>query len=64
MAGHPTIVVTGTVGYTAQPRSHVIGARTLIRHLWRERRGAVKAGTPLDDMLPFGIPTPSQTSGT
>lgn len=51
-----TIVVTGTVGYTAQPRSHVIGARTLIRHLWRERRGAVKAGTPLDDMLPFGIP--------
>lgn len=49
------VVVTYVAGYQVQPASDVTGARALIKHVWRESRGTVKPGAPMDDFLPFGI---------
>lgn len=50
------VVVTYVAGYRVQPAGDVTGARALLKHVWREARGTVKPGAPLDDFLPFGIP--------
>lgn len=42
-------------GYATQPRAHITGARALLRHIWRESRGAVRPGAPVDEWLPFGV---------
>lgn len=50
------VTIVYLAGYRIQPASDVTGARTLLKHIWREARGTVKPGAPLDDFLPFGIP--------
>lgn len=56
-AGWPVdTTVTYVAGYRSQPASDVTGARGLLQHIWRQSRGAVKPGSPIDDFAPFGIP--------
>lgn len=50
-----SIVVTYIAGFAAQPGQHITGARALIKHIWRESRGAVKPGAPVDEWMPFGV---------
>jgi hypothetical protein len=49
------VTVTYTAGFRAQPGQHITGARALIKHVWRESRGAVKPGAPVDEWMPFGV---------
>ena len=47
--------VVYSAGYLMQPRQHITGARALLRHIWRESRGQVRPGAPVDEWLPFGV---------
>lgn len=58
IAGWPLgaeITVTYVAGFRAQPGQHITGARALLKHIWRESRGAVKPGAPVDEWMPFGV---------
>lgn len=49
------VTVVYVAGFTRQPGQHVTGARALIKHIWRESRGSVKPGAPVDEWMPFGV---------
>lgn len=49
------VVVTYVAGFRVQPGQHVTGARALIKHIWRESRGSVRPGAPVDEFMPFGV---------